>query len=356
MTNRSRFCFNNWLADSDFDVSSAQASYPGSNLVHSIRSRVWKANGLFEITATNNTVYVDATSFTIPVGSYSFSTLVTAFGVASGGLSLTLSRNGANKMVITSGSSVTYKLSTSTNAIWSTLGFISTTDVTATTATADQAAYHTSEWIKVDLGIAQECTFAALIPANGQAFTLSPSATVKLQGNNVDLWTSPNYDVDMELDFRGAFLAPTDAGSHRYWRIKIVDPTNSDVQAAVCYIGDSYIPTNTNIATGFSRSSVDLSIRSYSEAGALFVDERPKVLQLSSMQMQFLKDDDLYDAEQLIYDLGVNEAFFICLDPGTNVSSTLSKMTHYVALDGPAQFQHVIGGYYNTSFNLREII
>lgn len=356
MTGKARFCFNNWLDSTSIEVSSEQALYPGTNLVNSIRSRVWKANGLFEITALNNTVYVNASSFTVPVGNYTFATLATAFAAASGGFALTLTRITGDKARITSGSSITFKLSTSTNAIWSTLGFVTTSDYTGLTVTADDRAFHSSEWIKVDMGIAQECNFAALIGKNGEPFQINPSASVRLQANNVDSWVSPNYDAAMEVDFKGAFIAPNSPGSHRYWRMKIVDPSNDSVQAAVAYIGTAYIPSNTNIATGFTRSSQDLSIRAYSESGTLYVDERPKVATLTSMQMQLLKDDDLYDAEQLMYDLGVNEPFFLCIDPSSAVSSKLSDMTHYVALDGPAQFQHVIGGYYNSSFQLREIV
>lgn len=356
MSNKSRFCFNNWLTASGFSVSSADASYPANNLVNTIRSKVWKNTGLFEITATNNVVYVASSSFTVPVGTYTFATLATAFGTASGANALTLQRAASGLITITKGSSTTYELGSRTNAIWDTLGFFRTTNTPAAGITADERAYHTSEWILVDLGVAQECTFAAMIPPNGETFSLTENATVKLQGNNINVWTAPNYDTEMEVDGLGAFLAPTDAGAHRYWRIKIVDPTNSLISVAAAYIGDSYIPVNTNLTNGFTRQSNDQSIRVYSESGARYVDERPKVTTISSAKVEFLKDDDLYDAEQLMYELGQSENFFLCMDPTSNVSSRLSKMTHYVSLDGPASFQHVLGGYYHTSFQLREVI
>ncbi len=356
MSNKSRFCFNNWLTASGFSVSSADSSYPANNLVSTVRSKVWKNTGLFEITATNNNVYTSDGNFTVAVGSYSFAALVTAFATGSGGLSLTLARNGSGLITITKGSSTTYTLSNRTNAIWDALGFISANNVTSTQATATDRAYHTSEWIYVDLGIAQECTFAALIPPNGETFSLSTNATVKLQGNNINVWTAPNFDEEMELDSLGAFLAPTDAGSHRYWRIKIIDPTTSVFSVAVAYLGDSYTPVNTNITSGFTRASNDQSIKVYSESGQAYSNTRPKLTTLSSVNMELLKDDDLYDAEQLMYDLGTSGQFFLCVDPTNAVSSTLSKMTHYVTLDGPATFQHVLGGYYHTSFQLREVI
>jgi len=356
MSSRARFCYNNWLTTDGFTVSSAQANYPANNLVSQIRSKVWKPDSNFEITASNNMVYVDGSSFAVPAGEYTFSELVTAFATASGALSLTLARNGSGLITITKGGSVTYNLSTTTDAIWSTLGMISTTDVTGTVVTADERAYHTSEWIKIDMGMPQQCDFAALIPSNGEAFTISSVAEVKLQANNVDIWTDPDYEDDFEIDNLGAFIVPDSVGPYRYWRIKIIDPTNSAISAAVAYIGDSYSPVSTNISTGLQRSSQDNSVTVYSESGALFADTRPKVLKITSLQIQFLKDDDLDDLEQLFYELGLSSGFFLCIDPLAQVSSSISRMTNYVRLDGPANFQHIIRGYYHTSFELKEVV
>jgi len=356
MSNKARFCYNNWLYSGSFSVSSSQSAYPSSNLVEQLRSPVWKPDGLFEITASNNVVYIAATSFTVPVGSYSFSTLATAFATASAGLSLTLSREASGLIKITKSGSTTYKLSTTTNAIWNTLGFFSTTDVTAATVTADERAYHTSEWIKVDNGIAQVPDFAALIPENGSPFSIGSSGLIYLQANNVDVWDAPAYSELMQVDGVGAFIAPQDPGSYRYVRIKIVDPTNDSIEIAVAYIGSAYIPENTNISTGFQRVSTDFSVRQRSESGAQYIDSRPKITALNNTQTLLLKEDDLDDLEQLMYDLGAVGNFFIVLDPSTQVSTRLSKYTYYVNLDGPAQFQHVLNNYHNCSFQLVEVV
>lgn len=351
----SRFCFNNWIAAGTFTVSSSNATYPSTNLTAGIRSKVWKAGGLFEITATNNKVYINSTTYTLTAGSYTSATLITHFNTIT---STTLSRNANGRFVITLGGAGTFNFSSTTNAVWGTLGFLSTTDAAGTVATADERRYSTSEWIKVDLGLAQVAHFAALIPPANTAFSC-PQATITLQGNNVDDWTSPQFSTAMEVSDSGAFLAPdTDITTYacRYWRIKIVDVTNSSITASVAYIGDSTINTNTNLATGFSKSMVDASIRLSSESGQLYVDRRSRSFALSSLTVQLLKDQELIDMEQLVYDLGTGRPFFICIDPGENVSTTLAKMTHYVEVGAEVQFSHVLNSYYNLSFSLREVL
>lgn len=353
---KARFCYNNYLDTDIIQYSSQQTSFPATNLVGDVRSTLWKPNGLFEITTSNQTVWVNATSFNIPVGSYTFATLATAFGTASGGLSLTLARAGSGLITI-SGSSFTLKLSTTTNAVWNSLGYFRTADETGTTVTADERAYSTGEWLKVDLGLAQPCHFAALIPEVDQVFSIDlTSATVRIQGNNVDLWTAPLVDEVMEVSYRGAFSAPASTATCRYWRIFIHDPTNNAISVAVAYIGSAYIPVDTNIATGFTRVRVDPSERIYSESGTLYSDRRPKYVQLSSMQVQFLKDADLTEIEQLVYDLGVDQPFFLCIDPDVSVSSSLEEMTHYVAVDGASKFGHILRGYYTLNLEFREVV
>jgi hypothetical protein len=350
--NHARFCYNNWLDLSTLTASSSLSGYPSTNLVHSIRSKLWKAEGVFEISATNNKVYINSTTYTVAVGSYTVATLITAFNTAT---SQTLSRNSLGRFIITLGGAGTLDLATTTNAIWGALGYLGSANLAGTAFTADESRYNTGEWIKTDTGMAQLPTFAALIPAANTLFS-APTATIKLQGNNLDLWDSPPVDVTMEVSDEGAFCAPGDVQACRFWRIFIDDVTNSAITAAVGFIGDGVITTNTNVATGFTRSRDDQSVRLYSESGALYIDRRPKVLSLSSVNMQLLKDTDLDEMEQLFYDLGIETPFFLCIDPQKGVSPTLAKMTHYVAVKNAFQLQHVIRGYYNLSVELREYL
>jgi hypothetical protein len=348
-----RFCFNNWVESGSLTASSAQSSYPAANITSGIRSKVWKANGLFEISTANNNVYINETTFTLTVGSYTAATLITHFNSVT---SETLSRNSNGRFVITLGSSGTLNLSSTTNAIWSTLGFLTSSNLTGTVFTADERRYNTSEWLLVDLLQPQTADFAAVIPPANTIFS-APTASIYLQGNNTNVWTAPQVDEQMIVSSEGAFYASSEALEPcRYWRIKFVDVKNNDISASVVYIGDSTINTNTNLAVGFTRARVDQSVRLSSEAGQLYVERKPRLVTLSSMSVQYLKGQELTDMEQLVYDLGTGRPFFICIDPSLSVSTSLPQMTHYVEVDSEPTFSHVLNSYYNLSFSLREVL
>lgn len=348
-----RFCFNNWLDSTSITASSALSGYPATNLVHSIRSKLWKAEGLFEISSANNKVYINGTTYTLTIGSYTSATLITHFNSVT---SQTLSRDAFGKFTITLGASGTLNLGTTTNAIWETLGYLTSVNLTGTVFQADEARYHTSEWIKVDMGLPQLPTFASLIAAANNVFT-GNVATITLEGNNINQWVSPPVSIAMEVSDKGAFVAvDLDVQPCRYWRIKMVDKTNGALSGAVAYIGDSISLADTNMAVGFTRMREDQSVRLYSESGAMYIDRRPKVMALSNVSVQFLKDTELADMEQLFYDIGVESPFFLCIDPQKGVSSNLSDMTHYVYATSAPQISHVLRGYYNLSVELREVL
>ena len=349
-----RFCFNNFVESGFYSASSSMSNNPATNLVSGIRSKTWKAEGLFTISSQNNKVYINSTTYTLTAGSYTASTLITHFNSVT---SQTLSRNSNGKFIITLGSSGTVNFSNQTNAVWSTLGFLVSTDATGTVFTADDRRYNNGEWIKTDTQIPQSVTFACLIPKNEQIFSLASAQSIKLQGNNVDIWDSPQVEVDMEVSSAGAFACPSDTlDPCRYWRIYIDDKTNSSIEVSVAYIGSSVVTENTNMAIGFSRKLVDPSQKVYSESGQLYVDRKPRYTMIESVNVMYLKDDDLEAMENLYYDLGQGRPFFIVIDPQTEVSRSIDHMTYYVQVDGDPVFQHVISGYHNLSFTLREVI
>ncbi len=348
-----RFCFNNFFEDGTISVSSAQNAYPKENLYSPVKGRKWRSEGIFEITDQNNKVYINGSTFTLTNGSYIASQLITHFNSVT---SQTLSRNSFGRFIITLGASGTLNLSNQTNAIWSTIGFLTTSDLTGTAFTADERRYNSGEWIQADLGVPQIVEFAALLPATETAFSMS-NGTIKLQGNNVDVWTAPPVDLSFEVSSVGAFLVPSqEVQPCRYWRIFIDDVKNPMVEACVAYMGGSLFAVNTNLSVGFSRTFVDPSIKSYSESQQVYVERRTRYKTVTNCQVQYLKDSDRLNFENLFYELGQGRPFFVVIDPETQVSSSLKDLTYYCEVDGDPVFQHIISGYHSLQFNLREIV
>ena len=65
------------------------------------------------------------------------------------------------------------------------------------TYTADELKIHTSEWIKWDFGISTLPKAFCLIGARNAPIKITPSATIKLQGNETDEWSSPSTDTTL---------------------------------------------------------------------------------------------------------------------------------------------------------------
>lgn len=350
-----RFAYNNYLDATTLSATASQAGYPISNAISSVRSKLWKPQNLFEVDQKNCKVYIDASTYTIASGSYTKAQLITAFNTATSGSGATMSIGDGERFSINFATSKTLKLSNQTNACWNMLGFLGTTDRTGTGLSADERRFNTGFWIKVDLGLPQPLDFAALLAPAGEVFKCN-TALIKMQGNNIDQWTDMPVNLDFEVSGEGAFFSEEPSQPCRFWRIFVNDVKNENAEIAVAFMGSAVICSNTNIATGFVRQREDTSIRLVSENGTFYIDRRPKVLSLSSMSVQFLKDEELMEMEQLFYDLGIEKPFFLCIDPRKQVSMQLSQMTHYVAVTSPLQLQHILRGYYNLAVELREVV
>jgi len=350
-----RFCFNNWLDSGTFTSTPAQSGYPTSNLFDPIRSKLWKANSVFEITPKTNKIYINGTTYTLTPGSYQNESLADHIEAVTSAAGITISFDDSFKFIFQKATPFTFNLSNQVNAVWDVLGLFGTTDRSGTLIRSDEQRFSTGVWFKVDLGLPQTADFSAILPGANEIFKMRTSR-IRLQGNNLDTWESPPVDLDYEVSDEGAFIAPNLAQPCRFWRIFIDDKKNRYIEANVLYLGSAVIPTNTNIAIGFNRVREDLSVKLISESGSIYVDRRPKQLSISGMGVQFLKDEELEEMEQLFYDLGVEKPFFLCMDPRKNVSLKLAQMTHYLSVTSPLQLQHVLRGYYNLSVELREVI
>lgn len=91
------------------------------------------------------------------------------------------------------------------------------------------------EWIKRDLGTARRVTMMCIF---GHNFTAD--ADVVLQGNSVDYWSPPDYQLDLTVAVNPwgvayprivVFLDKT----YRYWRLSINDPTTPTGKTEVAW-------------------------------------------------------------------------------------------------------------------------
>jgi len=373
-TTNARFMANNFIGD-DIVISSTSesGSYPLTNLLTTRRDELWKAGGYFEIDSTNNKLYFNdgsARTATIASGGYSPSGLITAIAAAvvASGSSVTCTASAYLTAPyiwqLVFSSSVTLSLSSTSAAVWDTLGFTGSTDRTGTTFVADAARAHTYEAITWNLGVARTPTFFGAFAEHARTLSLSQGATLTLQASNLDSWASPPLSVSLTRDDRGIFefLDSQSTSDYEYWRLKIVDRTNALGSAGISlgyvYLGDHFVmPEFCNLGSGYELTYTDLSTMTQARTGARYFSKLPRVRSWSGLSVGVFRDATQRRVfEQLVYDLGQSEAFVLSLDPALEVSSSLAEQTFLARLNGDTvPFRHIFGTNFAVSLGAVEV-
>lgn len=373
---RIRFMDNNLaeLTTNSITFSSALSAFPGSNATNNkFRSKVWAPSGFFDITATNNLLYIndgsDKTAI-ITVSSSAYTTpellaieIETQLNTVSTGWTCDYDRSGETyRFRIAHASTHTLKFSSTTNSIWDTIGFVTASDeVISTERFADEQRNHSSERVTFDLGYNHDVTFFSVISTLDQLFPLSSTATLNLHANNLDQWDSPPLSVSLTRSDGGLFKFMDDITTgYRFWRFEYIDKYNplgpDGIQIGYIYLGDYTTLTNRNISNKFIKSFVDPSIIQTSESGALYFDQKTKYAKFDSLSIEYLDRDQRDSLEQLFYNFGKTTPFFVSLDPTLCISNELYDMTKYVVFNSEPQWRHVVRDLFTMSLSFREVL
>ncbi len=372
-TKNLRFWDNNFVTLDAVDggkvtFSSELVGFEGINAANTARSKLWKPSGNFEITADNQLIYINDggdKTVTLTLGRYSPSGLATEIqtrlNITSSNWTVAYSIS-TFKFTMSNSSPVTLRFSVTTDATWDTIGYTLIADTLGTSFTAQEQRNHTDEWLQVDLGTALQMNSFSVIGPIDELFSISTDATIRLQGNNVDVWDAPPLDLTITRDDKGLynFFDDIDDTVFRYFRFHYIDRLNplgpEGVSLGHVYIGDFTTTTGSNIASGFSRTQVDPSIASESEKGTRFFEKRTKYHNIGGSSYDILFQEDRLIIED-VYDIkGVTEPFFVSLDPTASVSEDLVDLTHYVTFSAAPTFQNLFRDKWTVTINFREAI
>ena len=378
-----RFMNNNFaeLTNGQIEFSSELSTFPQSNAQNKFRSKVWKPQGYFRVVETstdsdgvapNNTIYINDGSdktVLVPAGNYtSADSLATAIenalNTSSSGWSVSYNDTaGTFKFKISHASSHTLRFSQTTDSMWNMLGFTSDTDeAISTERLADEQRNHLFEYVIFDFGYNHPINFCALVGELDQVFGMTDQATVKIQANNLNRWSSPPLDITVEPSVGGIlrFLDDIADTSFRFWRIFFEDKLNPSgpnaTSVGYIYLGDYVNIENRNINRGFQKEFVDPSKQTVSENGAIYFDEKTKYAKFSNMSLQYIEKNDRDVMEQLFFDLGTTTPFFISIDPTLDISNDLYDLTKYVIFDEQPKFRHIIRDLFSMSLSFREVL
>jgi len=367
-----RFMTNNYaeLISASATKSSELASFPFSNAINKFRNLVWKPSGHFEITTSNQKLYINdgaTKTVDITVGHYTTPALLatqiqTNLNAASSNWTVGYDLlTGDYRFKISNTGSVTLRLSETIDSIWDTLGYTTSSDLVGTAFTADQQRIHTEEYCIFDMGTNAEMLFFAVICPVSQVFGISNSATITLEASNLNQWTAPPLTVSLSRTDSGIFKFMDDLAdsTYRYWKFKYVDRLNplgpTGISISHIYIGDYITLETRGIRKNFTKKLVDTTDILTAQNGALYFNEKNKYVELSSMGIDYIPRADKDILEQMFYDLGKSTPFYVSLDPLLNITTYLDELTRYVVFPSEPVFTHVFSDTFSMTAELKEL-
>jgi hypothetical protein len=354
---------------SSISASSSDSNFPVSNISKYFRSKVWRSsleNGTFVITSSNKYInFKDGGSeltATLTPGTYTATTLAAHIKLkmedqTADTITVSYSSVTGKWTISTSGTTLELLFSTGTNAANSArdvIGFGSSDFTGADSYVSPKICIHTEESIVIDTSTTEEIdSFVMLFDAQ-DGNKLTQSAVVKLQANATLNWTSPAVDVTLSFDelYNSYSHFFSSNQSYRYWRVKIVDSQNPNLQVE---IGKIILGKGTVVQgpeNGIVMKSNDLSKVVVTPYGHKYADIYP---QQRSVEMAF-SVMDLSDVETLysIYQrCGNFIPITICLDTQAEIFDK-DKFLIYGYFEGDFVETQKINRYFDVKIKLVE--
>lgn len=355
--------------------SSEQSAFPLDNAFNfQRRSKVWRSNGYWNITNSNNTIVfrettgVDLTATVAVAGYTSSSALYAAIKTAlesAGASTYTISQDATtlkHKFVSDgSGGGGIFEIywSNASTTMDEILGFTSDEDDTgALEYIADALTIHTSEFITWDFGISTLPTAFALIGGRNSPIKISPSATITLSGNETNVWTNPTAQISITYNDEVMFsVSETGLWSEalRYARLDLVDTDNTEgyVEIGALYLGNFFDPTRGRAQFPFSGSYVDRSTTTFSEGGQSFSDirEKTEVFNITWFGLTVTEKEEI---DTLWLTFGTSLPFFVQFDPDGAFYTSVNQSIRYVKFQQEPSYDLVSPGNYSCRMLFRE--
>jgi hypothetical protein len=371
MSTQFRIMDYNYAFDPNVGVtaSSADGSYPVSNMAHFFRSKVWRSAGNFKISSTNNKIdfseSVGGAQLTATIDSDEYSpdelaTEIKAKMEAVGADIYTVSFNaGTGKWTITSdGVALELRFGTGTHvatSLGTDLGFAASDYTGAVTYTAAQIAIHNEEWVLIDLLTEDAIDSFALIFDQMVGIKFTEEATLTLQANNTDSWDDPDVSQSLTIDENFSTVTHffSSDQNYRYWRLKIIDPSNPNLYVE---LGKIYLTKATQLGQGpeigLKYSINDLSKNTKNEYGHVYADIYPNQVTLDAT-FKALTQADMQTLANIYNRVGNTTPICIAHDP-TETLFDKDRFFVYGRLKGDFKVTHAFYDYFDTSLSIEE--
>lgn len=351
--------------------TSQQTAFPASNLYNKQRrSKVWRSNGYFNVTSSNNGIVFKESggggtlTASIAVAEYtSISSLLTAIKAALedvGAQTYTVTQSYYRFQIASGGSYLDLLCTNAGFTAYDLLGFDNTSDRTgALTYIADEARIHQYEALTWDMGVSTNPDMFALIGKRNASIGLSPKAVIKLQGNETNVWTSPSYEQTLTYDDEALLQYATTSGLHtealRYWRLYIQDRTNplGYIELAKLYLGDYFNPARGRVQFPLKHAFIDRSETHMSEGGQTYSDAREQSAEYQATWVG-LQKADIEEFKTIFETYGTARPFFISADTASVFSSANNRRILFCKFTDAPDYALVSPDNFEMSMNFRE--
>ena len=181
---------------------------------------------------------------------------------------------------------------------------------------------NTTAEVVFDAGSAVDVTSVVIANHNISAGV----TTLKLQGNSSDSWSSPAFETSLTHN-SGIIYKDFAKETYRYWRIQIIDASNSDgyIEIGRAWIGENF--TTPAISPTVSHSRMSSSVKSISISGQSYMDTR---YFYSTISVSFPKITHTEKANLITQfeTIDIGKPFFVTFD-----ESKIDLDTYYVTFD-----------------------
>jgi hypothetical protein len=211
------------------------------------------------------------------------------------------------------------------------------------------------ESVVFDLGSARLVHSVILLDYD---FATATDTAVAIQGHTSNSWGSPAFSEDMAFSADTWLNYDLSSGqTYRYWRLLFTKPSAATIRnIGRVYLGSYYTPTDPPDFDGFTRSAVDLSLKTRTPYGAVFGETRP---QYRRLRLDFTRIPNAQKVQlaEIAAAAGTVTPFFVQIDDGA-VNDEVGEPIYVVHRDVP---EFDVAGYdgeskWNTRLDLEEVL
>lgn len=157
---------------------------------------------------------------------------------------------------------------------------------------------------------------------NIAAHNISESVTtLKFQGNTSDSWGAPAFEIDLDWN-ENIIVADFENENYQYWRVQIIDPSNSDGYIEIGRTGlyDGYITPGIKVLVTHDRKSSTEKTKSiggqtYSDTGYFY--------SVVSVSFPKITESQYYEIVAVFESVDIGYPFFVTFDKGGAILQTL---------------------------------